>query len=78
METLTQIDFLKQTPKVVYEFYDHKGNDLDITWEFRWGGIFGKGYYQLTKNGRRHPQGKFKVTEQIYREFKQGRCKIKN
>ena len=75
---ITQIEFTKKLPPVVYELYDHNGKDLDVVWEFRWNGIFGKGYYQLTKNGRRHPKGNFKVIEQIYRELKQGYCKIKN
>jgi hypothetical protein len=78
METLTNLEFLKQTPKVVYELLDYKLGYVDENWEFRWDGIFGKGYYQLTKNGRRHPQGNFRVTQQIYRDYQKGNCKIKN
>lgn len=77
METLTQIEFLRQVPKVVYEFLDYKLGYVDENWEFRWGGIFGKGYYRMTKNGRRHPKGHFKIIEQIYCDYKKNNCKIK-
>lgn len=69
------IEFLKAKPKVAYEYVSLKGDEIQ-NWEFRWTGIFGKGYYQLTKNGRRHPKGSFKVMEQVFRELERGYCKI--
>jgi hypothetical protein len=76
MEKLTHIEFLRQHPKVVYELLDYKLGRIDQVWEWKWTGIFGKGYYQLTKNGRRHPKGKFKVTQQVYNELQRNHCKI--
>jgi len=76
MEKLTHIEFLKQHPKVVYELLDYKLGYINQVWEWKWTGIFGKGYYQLTKNGRRHPKGNFKVIEQMYYEYRDGDCKI--
>ncbi|HUU87720.1 MAG TPA: hypothetical protein VMX17_08215 [Candidatus Glassbacteria bacterium] len=76
MEIPKYIDFLKEHPKVVYELLDYKLGWIDQFWEWKWTGIFGKGYYQLTKNGRRHPKGNFKVTQQIYNEMVRKRCKI--
>jgi hypothetical protein len=75
METPKYIDFLKEHPKVVYEYVGEKG-DIQHFWEWKWTGIFGKGYYQLTKNGRRHPKGNFKVTQQVFNELVRKRCKI--
>lgn len=71
----TQIEFIKSTPPVIYEYLGSKGYE-EQRWEFRWTGIFGKGYYQLTKNGRRHPKGNFRVTEQIWRGVYNGHCKV--
>lgn len=71
----TQLEFHKTLPPVIYEYLGEKGY-IEQRWEFRWTGIFGKGYYQLTKNGRKHPKGNFKVIEQVYREAYHGDCKV--
>lgn len=63
-------DFLIAKPKVTYLYADNTTK----TWEFRWSGIFGQGYYQLTKNGRRHPMSKFKIAKQVYYEYMDGQC----
>lgn len=64
------VDFLRAKPKVTYIYAD----GTTKTWEFRWSGIFGQGYYQLTKNGRRHPLSKFKIAKQVYFEYMDGQC----
>jgi hypothetical protein len=63
-------DFLIAKPKVTYLYADNTTK----TWEFRWSGIFGQGYYQLTKNGRRHPMSKFKIAKKVYYEYMDGQC----
>ena len=63
-------DFLIAKPKVTYLYADNTTK----TWEFRWSGIFGQGYYQLTRNGRRHPMSKFKIAKQVYYEYMDGQC----
>lgn len=69
------VDFLKATPNVVYVLVGDKG-DINQVWSFRWDGIFGKGYYQLTANGRRHPKGNFRTCTQIYSDLQRIRCKV--
>ena len=64
------VDFLQAKPKVTYLYADNTTK----TWEFRWTGIFGQGYYQLTKNGRRHPMSKFKIARQVFYEYMDGQC----
>lgn len=66
------VDFLQAKPKVVYTYVD----GTTKTWEFRWTGIFGQGYYQLTKNGRRHPLSNFKIAKQVFLEYMDGKCKL--
>jgi len=44
------VDFLQAKPKVSYRYEDGTTKE----WEFRWSGMFGQGYYRLTKNGSRH------------------------
>lgn len=66
------VDFLQAKPKVVYTYAD----GTTKTWEFRWTGIFGQGYYQLTKNGRRHPLSNFKIAKQVFLEYMDGKCKL--
>ena len=67
------IQFAKDKPDVVYDYV----GEAPQTWAFRWTGIFGQGYYRLTKNGRRHPKGYFKATQQIHREVNNNRCAVK-
>jgi len=66
------VDFLVAKPKVVYSY----AGGEKITWEFRWSGIFGQGYYRLTKNGRRHPLSYFKIPKQVFLEYMDGQCKL--
>ena len=66
------VDFLQAKPTVIYTFFD----GTTRTGEFRWTGIFGQGYYALTKNGRRHPMSKFKVAQQVYHDYMDGDCKL--
>jgi hypothetical protein len=70
------VDFLRAKPKVEYTYFDAKKGYHTKVWEFRWSGIFGQGYYQLTKNGRRHPMSKFKVAQQVYHDYMDMDCKI--
>ena len=63
------VDFLRAKPKVEYTHFDNKKGYYTKVWEFRWTGMFGQGYYQLTKNGRRHPLSNFKVIQQVYNEY---------
>mgnify|MGYP003338158639 CR=1 FL=1 len=67
-------DFLQEKPKVAYRYADGSKK----TWEFRWTGIFGQGYYQLTKNGRRHPLSNFKIAKQVFYEYMDGKCVLLN
>ena len=64
------VDFLVAKPKVTYLYAD----GTTKTWEFRWSGMFGQGYYRLTKNGRRHPMSYFKVAKQVFLEYMDGQC----
>lgn len=66
------VDFLQAKPKVLYTYAD----GTKINWEFRWTGMFGGGYYRLTKNGRRHPMSYFKVAQQVYHDYMDGKCKL--
>lgn len=70
------VDFLRAKPKVEYTYFDAKQGYHTKVWEFRWTGIFGQGYYQLTKNGRRHPLSKFKVAQQVYNDYMDMDCKL--
>ena len=66
------VDFLQAKPSVTYIY----AGGITKTWEFRWGGIFGQGYYQMTKNGRRHPLSYFKIPKQVFLEYMDGQCKL--
>jgi hypothetical protein len=69
-------DFLHAKPKVEYTFYNNKNVRTTRVWEYRYTGIFGQGYYALTKNGRRHPLSKFKIAKQVYFEYMDGQCRL--
>jgi hypothetical protein len=69
------LDFLRLKPNLQFVYVNPKGGeDIKERWTFFPTGIFGHGYYKLTKNGRRHPKGSFKTSMQIYRELKAGKC----
>jgi len=66
------VDFLQAKPKVSYRYEDGTTKE----WEYRWSGMFGQGYYRLTKNGRRHPMSYFRVAQQVYHDYMDGYCKL--
>lgn len=70
---MNYLQFAKDKPDVVYDYV----GEPPQTWSWRWDGIFGQGYYKLTKNGRRHPQGKFKAWQQVHKELEKKHCAIK-
>jgi len=70
---MDRITFGKEKPDVIYDYVGFPPQ----TWKWFWTGIFGKGYYALTKANRRHPQGKFKAWEQVHKELTANRCSIK-
>jgi hypothetical protein len=70
------INFVKETPDVIYEYVLNNGMLETQRWAFRNNGMFGCGYYRLTKNGRRHPQSQFKIIKQVHNELLSNKCSI--
>jgi hypothetical protein len=72
MNKLNYLDFAKTTPTVSYSYV----GEPTIKYKYFATGYWGHGYYQLTANGRRHPQKKFKVTKQVWNEYQKNICII--
>lgn len=72
MDKLKYPEFVMQAPTVSYT----NVGAPPITFKYFVTGFFGGGYYQLTANGRRHPQKKFKLTRQVWNEYQNNRCII--
>lgn len=69
---MTLIEFGRLNPTVSYTNIGYE----PTKYAFYPSGIFGLGYYRLTKAGRRHPKGYFKTWQQVYREFENKQCII--
>lgn len=72
MRKLNYLEFAQHVPTVAYT----NVGAAPITFKFFNTGFFGQGYYQLTANGKRHPQKKYKLTKQVWNEYQNNRCII--
>jgi hypothetical protein len=72
MEKLNYLEFAKLVdPSVIYN-----QRYAQITFKHFVSGFWGAGFYQLTANGRKHPQRKFKSTKAVWNDYQKNKCVI--